>query len=368
MVKHRLFFIPLVLCMTFANNAEAQERIIIDTPNGQNSCILSNNALSDCIPVQRVTIDTPNGQNTCLLINDALSDCVPVSPLGSQSETVPQSTPDLGEQYDVSQQYQSDGNMIQDDNNGYNQPLSDPQEPEYASEPQDYATDPQQDYQNDAVPQNQVEDQRITEGQISQSTDNSYNDSSNSSFGYWDNDYDIPNGLTWAVTIGWFGQVASGKLEENGLSVGVDLGYKWTHFGFGGDFDISVSPTEKKFHDIWTYSVHGMLMAYFPIDYFIEQTFGFGIGYTGWSLDYEYSTYGLGYNWWDGYYVEERDYSKTIDDGGFLSLKLKARLDFILDDLVIGFEFVWIPWIDTKKHGKLANNIVGLQFVLGGIE
>jgi hypothetical protein len=109
-------------------------------------------------------------------------------------------------------------------------------------------------------------------------------------------------------------------------------------------------------------------MGYIPFADDIMQTIGFGIGYTGWSLDYEYTEYSLDYDWWTGYYVTENNYDEVIDSGGFLSLKLKARLDFIFDEFTLGLEVDWIPWLDIDNQGKIVNNIVGLQIHLGGFK
>jgi hypothetical protein len=129
-----------------------------------------------------------------------------------------------------------------------------------------------------------------------------------------------------------------------------------------------ISITEKQHENIWTYSFSALLMGYIPFADDIMQTIGFGIGYTGWSLDYEYTEYSLDYDWWTGYYVTENNYDEVIDSGGFLSLKLKARLDFIFDEFTLGLEVDWIPWLDIDNQGKIVNNIVGLQIHLGGFK
>ena len=185
---------------------------------------------------------------------------------------------------------------------------------------------------------------------------------------YWENDYAIPNGFTWGIALGWFGLVEHGDLADNSFSFGADIGGKWTHFGFSLDCDLSINIINEPYHDLWTYSFHGMFMMFFPFDYGKEQTIGLGLGYTGWALDYD-NPEKLNYRWYnDVYYVENDNPEKVIDSGGFLSLKLKARLDFVFDETTIGFEFDWIPWLDIKHGGKLVNHIVGLQFHLGGIE
>ena len=45
-----------------------------------------------------------------------------------------------------------------------------------------------------------------------------------------------------------------------------------------------------------------------------------------------------------------------------------ARLDFIFDEFTLGLEVDWIPWLDIDNHGKIVNNIIGLQLHLGGVK
>ena len=323
-----LAFLGGVLCGTA--NAE-ENRIIVDTPNGQNSCVLgADGSLSDCRPLVaevRQIVDTPNGPMNCLWQDGGYSDCQPVA------QENPQGSSGLTAEEEAKADAIAEAAMAQQQQQVYEETATTDASPSYSS----------------------------------------------SGIGYWENDYDIPSGLTWGIGFGWFGQVYEGKSEENGFSFGGDIGFKTKHFGLSADLDISVSPTDKKFEDLWTFSFSGLLMMYFPLTYNIEQTIGFGVGYTGWSLDYEYTTHTLHYNWYDGYYVEDRDHSKTIDSGGWLSLKLKGRLDIVADDVVVGLEILWIPWINTDKKGKvredgtrekaktIVNNIIGIQLHIGGI-
>lgn len=185
---------------------------------------------------------------------------------------------------------------------------------------------------------------------------------------YWENDYAIPNGFTWGVVMGWFGLVNDAGLEANSFSFGTDVGWKWTHFGFSVDCDLSVKIMDQPYQDLWTYSFHGMFMMFFPFDYGKAQTIGIGMGYTGWALDYEQADK-LNYNWYhQAYYSDDSNMDKMIDKGGFLSFKLKTRLDFVFEEITIGFEFDWIPWLDIHHGGKLVNNIIGLQVHMGAIE
>lgn len=361
-----------VICL-FPLTASAQEqaRVTVDMPNGKSSCLLVNNALVDCVLIepQREIIQTSSGAMSCILENGSYVDCqmvgdsaVPAEPAVSDApvEAVPESVPDAIAPEGVSadnanpaeglaaDQAESVPEVAPDEGEAvYSEPI-----PLEAVAPED----------NPAyVPPETVEPVQASEPSYDSSS------SGSSHWGYWDNDYDIPNGLTYGMTLGWFGQVCKGSLEENGFSFGFTIGFKYMHFGLSLDMDISVSPTEEKFHDLWTYTFGGGLMLYLPFEDGMAQTFGFGVGYTGWSLDYEYTTHSLAYNWYDGYYVKENNYSTTVDSGGFLSLKLKARLDFFLDDFNMGFEFDWIPWLDTDKNGEIVNNIIGIQWYLGGI-
>ena len=185
---------------------------------------------------------------------------------------------------------------------------------------------------------------------------------------YWENDFGIPNGVTWGIKLGWFGHVSDSKLVENSFSFGGEIGGKWTHFGFLVDCDASIKAMEQIYHDFWTYSVHALFMIYLPTTYEREFTLGFGIGYSGWSLDYEYSERPIDYNWYSDVYADHIAEGNPVKKGDFLSLKLKARYDFVFEDMVIGFEFDWIPWLDVKRGGKLVNNLIGLQFYFGGIQ
>lgn len=175
------------------------------------------------------------------------------------------------------------------------------------------------------------------------------------------------SGLTYGFSFGWFGQFFEGKNEENGFSFGGNVGYKGPYVGFSLDMDISVSPTDRKFEDIWTYSISGLLVGYIPISDSFMPTIGFGVGYTGWTLDYEYTSYGLGYDWYNGYYVTEDNYDRVLDSGGFMSLKLRCGLNFTFDDFLFGLEVDWIPWLDLDNGAKIANNIIGVQLSFGGI-
>ena len=320
-------------------DAQADDRIVVDTPNGQQSCLFVDNALVDCVPVEelRYLVDTPNGQMGCLWQDGAYVDCQPVP-----AEEVPEVSdvqPDPGVMDRAQAPVESEP-QIEDQPGGQIDSVSEPM------------SEPQPEYQPVVV-----EQQPVSEAPAS---------SSDSSFGWWDNDYDMPGGLVFGFSLGWFGHVYRGESTENGFSFGGNIGFKTVHFGFTMDIDLSVSPTDKKFHDLWTYSFSGMLMTHLPLTYGIEQTIGFGVGYTAWSLDYEYTTQSLHYNWYTGYYIKEEDHSKNIDNGGWLSLKLKTRMDCVADDFVLGLEFDWIPWIDTKTS-KIVNNIIGLQLYIGGL-
>ena len=338
------FFVIVCAPPTWAQEA----RILVDTPNGQNSCVFgADGSLTDCRPVEaqvRQIVDTPDGPMDCLWKNSGYSDCRP-------SEVEPQQPVNTSE----AENYDNTDAPYDSSMTRANVQEEYPQE-EYPQEGYPQEEYPQETYPQEGYPQEEY-------NQPAPAVQTQY-----STLSYWDNDYDIPWGLTWGIGFGWFGQVYQGKSQENGFSFGGDLGFKGDHFGVSLDMDISVSPTDEKFKNLWTYSVSGLFMMFFPIDYGIEQTIGIGVGYTGWTLDYEYTTHTLHYNWYDGYYIKDNDYSRTIDDGGWLSLKFKARMDFVIDSLVLGFELVWIPWLDTDRKGKIVNNIVGLQLHIGGIE
>ena len=369
MKKVILCVLSVVCLVPFTASAQEQARVTVDMPNGKNSCLLVDNALVDCVPVepQREIIQTSAGAMSCILDNGSYVDCQMVgdssaaAPAATDTpvDVMPGSEVDANASADVlpenlnpadEQPLEQTGDMNAVVNEGdavYSEPI-----PLEAVAPED----------NPAyVPPEQPAPEQTASEAVEPS---SY---SGGGLSYWDNDYDIMTGITYGMSLGWFGQVSKGNLEENGFSFGLDIGYKGAHFGVSFDCDLSVSPTEEKFHDLWTYSFSGLIMTYWPFADGIAQTIGFGVGYTGWSLDYEYTTRSLAYDWYDDvYYVEENNYSSTVDSGGFLSLKLKARLDFFLDDLIIGFEFDWIPWLDTDNNGKIVNNIIGIQLHIGG--
>ena len=354
MKKAIICVLSCIFLFPFAASAQEQARVTVDMPNGKSSCLLVDNALVDCVLVepQREIIQTSSGAMSCILENGSYVDCRMVEGAGDATEPA---TPD-DMVNDVSA-VPAEGTFNPADSGTESVPY----EGESAySEP--IPLEPVAPEDNPAyVPPDTVEP-------VQASAPSSESGSSHSSsFGYWDDDYGIENGLTYGMSLGWFGQVSKGKLEENGFALGFTLGFKYMHLGLSLDMDISVSPTDVKFHDLWTYSFSGGLMLYLSFEEGIAQIIGFGVGYTGWSLDYEYTTHSLAYNWYDGYYVKENDYSRTVDSGGFLSLKLKARMSFFLDDMEIGFEFDWIPWLDTDKNGEIVNNLIGIQLYLGGI-
>ncbi len=221
-------------------------------------------------------------------------------------------------------------------------------------------------------PSEEPENQEVASQNEHSSSSQSYGSSSSYVYyqepTYWENDYAIPNGFTWGFSMGWFGQVDDGGLAENSFSFGGDIGWKWSHFGFSVDCDLSVAFLDQPYQDLWTYSFHGLFMTFLPFDYGNEFTLGVGLGYTGWSLDYKRENK-LNYHWYnDAYYSDNSNVEKVIDSGDFLSFKLNARLDFVFDEMVVGFAFNWIPWLDVKHGGKIVNHIVGLQFRIGGIE
>lgn len=321
------------VALTGMNAAWAQDdRVIVDSEEGQLSCLFDGVDYSDCVPLDqlRYLVDTQDGQMACLWQNGEYVDCEP-----------------YGEP-----EYVQDNNNSVNDDSGYSNGVYNLQ------------TNSQQSGR--VVKRSEIANENQANSSDSQA---SYSSSSSSSSGYWDDDHGIPNGLTWGLTIGWFGQFYEGNNSQNGLSLGGDIGGKWTHFGVSLDFDISVSPTEKRFENFWTYSFHGLFMTFWPIAEGIEVTAGLGVGYTGWTLDYEYTQKYLNYDWYnDVYYVDDEYHSQNIDSGGFMSLKFKARIDFVFDSTTLGLEFDWIPWLDTKNSGKLVNNIFGIQLHVGGIE
>lgn len=312
-----IFLMVFGLITIFAENAYALDRWTVDTPEGQQSCLVENNALTECVPIvgDRLIVDTPDGQLSCLWDVDQYVDCIPAEDALNEA-SITQADP-LTSEADTSISAQ----------------------PKRASSETNAASD------------------TVTQEATSSSTSEGHLFAGNT-----------PNGLTYGFTFGWFGQVSDGKSQENGFSFGGNLGFKYNWLGLSLDMDFSVNPTEKQHENIWTYSFSALLMGYIPFADDIMQTIGFGIGYTGWSLDYEYTEYSLDYDWWTGYYVTENNYDEVIDSGGFLSLKLKARLDFIFDEFTLGLEVDWIPWLDIDNQGKIVNNIVGLQIHLGGFK
>ena len=312
-------------------NAWAQDnRVTVDSEEGQLSCVFDGMGYSDCVPLDqlRYVVDTQDGQMACLWQNGEYVDCQPYG----ESE------------------YVQDNHVNSYNNDGY--------------------SDGVYNLQTNSQNSGRVIGKRSEMAKARQENDSEPQvSSSDSPSGYWDNDYGIPNGFTWGVTIGWFGQFNEGNNTQNGFSFGGDIGGKWTHFGFSVDMDFSVSPTERHYENFWTYSFHGLLMTFWPLTNGVEITAGFGAGYTGWTLDYEYTEKTTEYDWWnDVYYINEDNYRENLDGGGFMSLKLKARIDFVFNSTTLGLEFDWIPWLDTKNHGKVVNNIFGVQLHIGGIE
>ena len=320
-VKHLSYVLCFLTWMTVCmGNAYAEStRVVIDTPNGQNSCIMENNTLTDCVPVNsaRYEIVTSKGRVSCLRQNGSYVDCKPVT----EVQAVPEGTG------------AADAAVLPNDSGAAANAL-----------PAEAQADTSSIYDHPEM-------------------DEEYKPS------YWDNDYGIPNGLIWGATIGWFGEFYKGSNDINSLSFGGNVGWKYRHFGFSVDGDFAYCELNgHKGLDYWTMGIAGLLMMYLPLTDGIAQTIGFGIGYTGWSVDENWTTYSIGHSWLTGYYVEENDYTRTIEEGGFLSLKLKARLDVYIDDMLVGIEFVWIPWIDTdRKKDKIINNVIGIQLDVGQI-
>ena len=266
---------------------DSGNRITIDSEEGQMSCIFDGIDYADCVPIDQVhyLVDSENGQMACKWLNGNYGDCIPYGDTSvSESSNV----------YDPAEQsYVESQANVQQHKSQFVNPT--PTQIETVT-------------QENSAQENSVQQTEVQQNNTPQTT---YSSSSSSSL-YWDDDYEIPNGLTWGVTIGWFGQVQDGDNSLNGLSFGCDLGGKGTHFGGSLDLDLSVNPTEKKFENFWTYSVHGMFMTFWPFTEGMEVVAGIGAGYTGWTLDYEYSTKTLNYDWWyDVYYVEENDYSRA---------------------------------------------------------
>ena len=314
----------------FGSLAMAQDnRVTVDTPDGQMSCQFDGTDYSDCVPADslRYVVNTDDGQMACLWQDGNYVDCLP---------------------YDA-----NTGEVIQDNGAA-------------------------------AIPDNQATDQNFNSSDLnrrmysdpSQSQTANYNenaaDSSASSgdepLSYWEDTKGIPNGITFGTSIGWFRQYHDGDTNANGLAVGLDAGLKWTHLGGELDMDLSVSPTDQRFENFWTYSFSALFMTYWPITDSLEGVIGFGVGYTGWTLDYEYSVDSYHYSWIDDVYYKDTDsYSENIDRGGFLSFKLRARMDLVMDAMTLGLEFVWIPLVDVDD-GKVANNIIGVMLRVGDIE
>ena len=312
----------------FGSLAMAQDdRVTVDTPDGQMSCIFDGADYSDCVPADslRYVVDVGDGQQmACLWQDGNYVDCLPYD--ATTGEVIEDSGVVADSNDDVADQ---DFNSQNQNQRMYSQP-------------------------------NQIyEEEKANVSSASEDSDH---------LSYWDDTYGIPNGITFGTTLGWFGQFHDGN-NANGLAVGLDAGLKWTHLGGELDMDLSVSPTDKRNENFWTYSFSALFMTYWPIAESLEAVIGFGIGYTGWSLDYEYSVSSYHYDWLDDVYYKDTDsYSQNLERGGFLSLKLRARMDIVLDNWTMGLEFVWIPLLDVDNGGKVANNIVGVVLRVGDIE
>jgi hypothetical protein len=326
------------------HNAFADSRVVINTPNGQSACLLQGDAYVDCVSLDklRVEIDTPNGKQSCLWLNDQYSDCVAVS--GASAEAGSDSTQPMF----VSRE-----------------------EAEQKAREEEEARKAQEEEARKA--QEEAEMMARADELARQALENAKQapEPSQPSVSYdVDYEYGYPNGFLYGVSFGWFGQVYDGKNDINSFSFGGNIGGKWDFVGFTLDLDASIGLIDTDSSaEYWTFTFSGLVSAYYPIDMFSALSLHFGVGYTGWSIDKSWTSRTLVHNWYYGYYIEEENYTENIDSGGFLSLKMKARIDLCADDWVIGLEFDWIPWIDPdKKNGsKIVNNIIGIQLYVGQI-
>ncbi len=364
--------------------SQAETRFLIETSNGQKSCLWQNGGYTDCVSpeVVRYDVDTPDGVMKCLWQNNSYVDCIPsaayndeASGLSTEADSAAvenESTTiaadevtDIVENGAVSVENMSEENSASSDVDNINVGTQ--------SEFEQYIYDNNQ-YEQNNIQGNEYEEQSY-DGQYEQYEEQSYDghyedqyhyeEAEQYEYSYYNTGLD--SGLTYGVGLGWFGHVYDGDDWLDAFALSVDAGYKWKYVGLELDFDISFGGEDKADSFLFTYSFTPMVAAYIPFGVICLHTIGFGVGWSGWSRDHDYFTIDS---------IEDIDKKSHIDKtfysganrGSNMSLKLYYRFDIDVDHFFFGLELSWIPYIETGENSDIVNNLIGLSLRIGGLD
>lgn len=382
MKKIILSLFAVVTMSVIPSISQAETRFLIETSNGQKSCLWQNGGYSDCVNPEdvRYEVETPEGVMNCLWRDGAYVDCISTdatnadasaSNTGADGDSVANETSavaaeeaaEVADSTPAAVENSVDAETaaaIDASNNGFDEQANNEQ---YIYDQEQY--DPnnmQYDEYSDQLNDGQYEqyDGQYDE-QSEQYDDQQYNETEQYDYLY---NTGLDSGMTYGIGLGWAGHVYDSNDWLDTFALSLDVGYKWEFAGLELDFDMSSGSEDKVDALLWTFSITPMIVAYIPFGVIALHSIGFGLGWSGWCRDNDYVTDDDSVS---RDHIDKTYYSGKLNSGTNMSLKLFYRFDIVMDHFFLGLELSWIPFLETGNNKDIVDNLIGLSLRIGNL-
>jgi len=381
----------LAAMIGFAAEAQAEDRYIVDTPNGRMACLWANGTYSDCQAVaaveqtptaaantaaddeddvEVVIENTYTDDSTAADANNNTSATIATDDVASaqqdkidtasdaQNTTVADSASDNIDTASITNSTVDESTSNASENAALADSNYDANSDSYYAETTDVNDSDNYMWSEESWSEPPVNGPDVVATQTSTkkvvtstvkpaSSYNSqaiYNSTPNYNADVFDDSFYIEFGAGW-------GALFDDSNMYNGATLNINFGYKWETFSLGLDNDILFTiPTEEGFfdHDPNDEMISYNLTALLGLNFFPSSNFHIKLG-VGPTLNYLAS--------------DDLDGESSHSEGVHLAAKAKLGFHYVEDNgFLVGVDAFWIPTFDSDG---IAENVAGVSLVLG---